>query len=395
MRERGRVGHFCTCGAAALVAMALFASSASAAGGSVSGTVTASGSGSPVFGAQVCALPKSHEFDPGQFCVFSGASGKYSLAQLPADEYVLEFHAGYLNYLPQYYPDKVKLSEAEKFQLAEGESLENRDAHLKVAAELTGTVTDAGTEEGVGGVEVCAYGQIGFTEECVITGPFGDYSMPGLPSDEYVVEFFPEASSGYLVQFYDHVGALSESSPVPVSVGEVRSGIDAALVPGSAVSGRVTLANGGTPLAGVLVCAERAASEELESCVKTTGDGSYSIDALASGSYVIAFSEELGPEFADEFDTQYFDRATSFAAAAPVTLAAPETRSGVDGHLLRHGESLSTPVITTPPPPVDQSTGGLPKPPLKCRKGFVKKKVHGTQRCVKKKHRHRRHRRRG
>jgi hypothetical protein len=49
----------------------------------------------------------------------------------------------------------------------------------------------------------------------------------------------------------------------------------------------------------------------------------------------------------------------------------------------------SSPPPTTVPPP---SSGPITTPhPLHCRKGFRKKRVHGKVRCVKRKHRHRRH----
>jgi hypothetical protein len=106
------------------------------------------------------------------------------------------------------------------------------------------------------------------------------------------------------------------------------------------------------------------------------------------GSYKVVFSPEpSGTEGPSSFPTQWWGGQSTFASAALIEITPPAIVNNIDASLT----ALPTPTPVTPiPPPVV-------KKPLKCKRGFVKRKVHGKQRCVKRhkakpKPRHKHHR---
>ena len=102
-----------------------------------------------------------------------------------------------LNYITQFYNDKPTLELATKETVTSGSPLTGIDAEMQVGGQIEGTVTDASTHAAIEGVEVCALEKEEEEEEllevnCADTNASGQYSVEGLPSGEYKVEFFAE-----------------------------------------------------------------------------------------------------------------------------------------------------------------------------------------------------------
>ena len=217
---------------------------------------------------------------------------------------------------------------------------------------------------------------------CTSSEAGGLYSVKGLPSGEYLVEFWPEEAGDYAWAYY---GGESPTR-VPVTVGDQTEDIDIALQEAAEITGRVTDATSGAGVREVLVCLHDPVSGEYERCTYSYGGGVYSITGVGPGSYKVGFSEEPEAEFADGYDTQFYPGQTSLASAATITATAGQPLSGIDAVLTRTGSGHGSPPIATPLPILTK------KPPihrrLSCKKGFKKKRVHGKTRCVKKKKKH-------
>lgn len=198
---------------------------------------------------------------------------------------------------------------------------------------IEGEVTSSATKEPLAGIEVCAFEPeaIGGLEEeegppfkCSQTVSGGTYAIAGLAAGSYVVEFRARAGLGLDVQPQFYKGATHEAEATRVSVegGSATAGIDAALLAGGEVTGRVTSALTKAPLAEVIVCAVEAAAFELGACALTGATGEYTVEGLASGKYVVAFVplEEEGSEVS--YATQFYDGAATEAGATPVGVVA-------------------------------------------------------------------------
>ncbi len=365
--------------AAVLCLLALTAAPAFAATGSVGGTVTDSISHEPIEGVEVCAWGQATEgrCDPTP----TGADGHYEIEGLEPGTYEVEFWADETGH--------VSVLETAIVESGEATIL---DAELEPGASISGIVRGEGGS-GVAEIEVCAYptGEEGRLR-CGYTDSLGEYTIGGLSTGSYKVEFWaPEVNLA--AQFFDHEDSWVGADVIHLNTGEQVEGVDADLVAGATISGTVTSASTGLPLEEIEVCTVRAAGGELWICGWTNEAGKYRLGHHAAGTYKVVFSPELSeffdtePELGAEDDgypTQFWNGQSTLAAATPISLSTGQTVTGIDAKL------------GTPPPGAAPITS-VPEPKSvkrKCRRGFQGKKVNGAFRCVKRKrHHHKPHRR--
>jgi hypothetical protein len=221
---------------------------------------------------------------------------------------------------------------------------------------IAGTVTSASTKAPLAGIEVCAslkgagepLAEPENEEEdgaCATSGASGEYAISGLANGEYIVVFGPsflvgaESTANYIPQFYDDKSSESEADTVSVTGGGATSGIDAALIEGGRITGRVTNAATGGALEKGIVCAFGAEPEE-GNCAFTNSSGEYTIAGLVGGEYKVGFE-------AEEFVVQYYDDKPALTEANPVTVTLGNTVSGIDAALAP--EPPAAPTNVTPP----------------------------------------------
>lgn len=115
-----------------------------------------------------------------------------------------------------------------------------------------------------------------------------------------------------------------------VKAGTTTSEINAELVLGGRIAGRVTDATTLAPIEGVLVCAF-GGEAELGGCAATSSNGEYVISGLPSGNeYKVEF-DAFGPS--TEYKQQFYNDKSSASEAQPVTVIAPGTTSGINAAL--------------------------------------------------------------
>jgi hypothetical protein len=221
--------------AAVLVALALPGSALALDTGSIGGTVTDAESEAGLRNVEVCAIDAATE----EFaqCTGPDAAGAYTLEGLAPGSYYVEFwpFGSGPEYVAQFWEDAPYFVEADAVNLEAGDSVTGIDAALEVGGRVGGTVTDATDGRRLSEVIVCArrfsddaYLICTWTEE-------GEYTLGGLPSGEYKIEFSPEFEGepldGYATQYWRGVGDIAEAEPVSVGAEPFPLGIDAALQP--------------------------------------------------------------------------------------------------------------------------------------------------------------------
>jgi len=374
----------------ALAALALPATGMAAGTGAISGTVTGEGAGG-LAEIEVCAWPLGADEEEGE-CELSQAGGTYEIPELPEGEYVVEFWPGAQDYIWEYFGGTQEFSAATRVLVTGGATRSGVDAVLAKGAEIKGRVTAAATGGPAPEVEVCAVPTAGEGERCGLTESSGTYAIVGLASGTYHVYFYPEGNGmGLLAQVWNGHERGEAGDPLTLAAAAVRTGVDAALRPGGAITGTVRLAATEAPLAGVRVCLVEAEVAESLGCLTSPPSGGYRFFGLRDEAYKIVFSAEADEiedpkPIVDAYPTEWWNGQPTFAAATPIPITPPGTVGNIDGSL---GPPPAIVVPTAPAAPTaprapvsKQPTKKQEPTAVKCRKGFVKRKVRGKAKCV-------------
>ena len=289
-------------------------------GGQISGKVTDAGH-TAIESAQVCIYKASGGEYGGEYvgCTSTNSEGEYTVSRLVTGSYKVQFSAPYGgNYVRQYYNGEAAYVTANRVPVVAGETKTGIDAEMAEGGEITGKVTDAGTEAPIEYAEVCAYRAAGGVfEGCVSTDSSGEYTIGGLPTGSYKVRFSPPYGGNYLSQYYNGKASFGEADAIAVSAGEARTGIDAELEEGGEIDGEVTDAETGEPIKYVDVCVRNAGSGEYMGCAYTNSSGEYAKAGLPTGSYIVSFEPLEG-----NYLTQYYDEKSSYGSADPASVTA-------------------------------------------------------------------------
>lgn len=300
--------------------------------GEITGEVTSAATSGPIAGAKVCVMNVS---GPDRWrCATTDVAGEYVVTVHESGSYDVRFSAppssAYI--ASEYYNGKFSSPGASAVTIALGATTSGIDAQLPEGGRITGTVTDASAKTPIEGVEVCARES---GAECVLTNARGEYSVSGLATGEYEVEFYSD-SGMYLPQYWHGKRLAAEGQSVSVTISQTTSGIDAELEP--VVNGAITGTVQGRTMQGIEgieVCADEVEGEETEGlfgqCAETNSKGEYAIVELTTGEYVVEFSSPVNTDL--NYITQYYKESSSFVDATPVSVGTMSTVTGIDAQL--------------------------------------------------------------
>ncbi|HWF50747.1 MAG TPA: hypothetical protein VG294_08920 [Solirubrobacteraceae bacterium] len=221
---------------------------------------------------------------------------------------------------------------------------------VPVTGTIHGTVTAASTAAAVGNYEVDLYDSSMTELQSTCTGVDGSYGFTGLGTASYFVDFSGKnvcaAASSLAPQWYNARILASNATVVPVTDGADTPNINAALKDGSEITGTVTAAATGLPVANVSVQILAVTGPVLET-VCTGPAGTYTAVSLNAGPDIVEFVSDASCGPVESYATQFYNGAATAAGASPVDLGEGTVSSGIDAHL-----SLTPP----PPPPTTSHT---------------------------------------
>jgi Carboxypeptidase regulatory-like domain len=272
-------------------------------------------------------------------CTKTDANGHYMITGLKSGEYTVEFYSyPSTRYPVLYYGGEHTRSEAQHVTVSAGVTTAEIDAELvepeSTGSHIRGVVSSASGGQPIAGIEVCAYDaaeEAGLFGRCATTEAGGEYSISGLSSGEYLVEFSSPSGSGlnYVTQYYNGVASPEKATAVTVGPETVDIGIDARMSEGGQIGGEVTDASTSASIQGMSVCAYSKQSEvEIGACASTGQSGQYTIAGLPAGEYTVEFSSPSTGEL--DYVRQYFDGQSSAKAATLVPVTVGATSSGVN-----------------------------------------------------------------
>ncbi len=303
-------------------------------GGAISGTVSVSG-GSGLGGICVNAMTPGGQFVTG---TQSATNGTYTLAGLPTGSYDVSFQscglASGTGYVTQFYNGSATFSNATPVSVTAGQTSSGIDATLQVAGAISGTVSVSGGT-GLGGICVNALTSSGQFVSGTVSVNGGTYTLSGLASGGYVVEFVScgttATGTGYLTQYYNGSSTLSGGATVTVTAGSTTTGIGATMQPGGAISGTVSDSSS-TGIGGICVSAMTSATNYVTTTLSAS-NGSYNLSGLPAGSYDVSFQSCGSSSGGTGYLTQYYNGSSTFSGATAVSVTAGQTSSGIDATL--------------------------------------------------------------
>jgi hypothetical protein len=338
---------------------------------------------------EVCAFAQP-PLAPSEHCALS-EFGPYLITGLEKGNYKVHFQPREgSEYLDQWYSHKSSLAAARPVEVAADEIKAHVDTVLDIGGSVSGLVTDTGGVP-LDEISVCVFSlprpELG--SHCDETGLTGKYDIFGLHSGLYTASFSSaDESRGIFPQYFGGAALPGEADDFLVLAFEETPGIDARMELGVAIEGQVVEAGSGLPLDGIRVCALSAATAAEVRCVTSRSDGRYEIFSLHRGEYVVGFSVARPGVLAgeDAFVRQYYEDKATFAEADRIDASGPGVFQDIDAHLTR-GPEVFPGKVTAPAPVEARPAEAFVTPPKRCRKGFRKKLVKGTRRCVRVKHR--------
>jgi len=221
------------------------------------------------------------------------SNGTYTIRDLPPGNYYAEFGpCDGTRYATQWFRAEPVIQSASLVSVIAGATTTGISAVLRPGGSISGVVRNA-TGGRLTGICVTAENLAGpdpFDSPPEAPSRAGSYLIRGLPPGRYAVQFGPCAGSQrYASQWFP--AAKSEASATPVSVRSSRltRGVNATLIRGGSVSGRVLSAATGRPPRGFCsVFAMDAAGNQVGNGVSPDRDGNYRLPHLRSGRYDLA-----------------------------------------------------------------------------------------------------------
>jgi hypothetical protein len=226
-----------------------------------------------------------------------------------------------------------------------GQTTNGIDASLKsgAAGRVAGTVTTTGGDP-LAAVDVSVTRTLDQVQVDTTTAADGTYQVPALTPGGYTVCFQATAPRSPTAPY----GYVRQCQAETVTAGTTDR-VDAHLVAAGGISGRVTNV-AGTAVTGVTVIETDKTGSETQS-VPVAADGTYTLTALAPGSYRVCFDAQyalhpptngyLSQCYRNQPWSRQYD-ATLPSTLTPVTVSAGTTTTGIDATLVTAGAVSGT-----------------------------------------------------
>ena len=289
--------------------------------GSVAGTVTEAGSGTPIGGAWVIGINATT--GATQQGVVADGAGQYNIGGLTPGSYRPVFVDPTGAHASRYFPNSVDFLGATSLAVTAGASTAANVAlptqsTTPGAQTLSGTVREAGTNAALGGVFVVALRAADFRNAGgAVTNGSGQYSL-NVAAGDYKLAFV-DSTGLHNMEWHDNQPNTGLATATSVTAPAVTNAtLDANT---GTLAGTVTDDPSGTPITGAWVVAIGPTGAIAGGAV-TAPDGTYAIAGLAPGTYRATIVDPNGGRA-----QEYYNNSPDYAGATPVNITAANTTS--------------------------------------------------------------------
>ncbi len=292
---------------------------------SISGTVTASQSGSPLGGIVVAAYSPAGAL---QATATSDSFGRYTLANLPAGQTRVLAYDLAVTYATSYYLNAESFETAQTFSLTASQVVTGIDFSMVRGGRIEGNVVAEATGVALPNMTVAAYTRSGLRREQVRTDAAGNFSLL-LPPAEYILAAWDEQFV-YLTEFHANVPKASLATAVAVTSGVTLGGHRFTLEVGAKVSGTAKHSETGGALVGITISAYRPTGELLVQ-TRSGSSGEFTM-AVPPGKVRLVAHDDSGV-----YAGSFYREAEAFVLATEFDLLRGASLSGIDFRLANGG----------------------------------------------------------
>ncbi len=304
--------------------------------GSITGVVRGP-SGKPL--ANICVIGVSTRgagvvFIGGGIGPTTNSRGAYRISGLAPGRYDVEFIPCSVNsrYPDQWYRGRYSQSSATPVTVRPAATTSGIDATMTLGGTISGRVVSSAGKP-LKNICVFAYDSSFSQFGSGTTGKSGRYTMVGVATGSYSIEFSP---CNYGVNL---VAALARAK---VKAPHATRGVNARLSPGGSASGVITAAGSATPVLDA--CAEfDSANPNNPGGIGFTGPtGKYLVTGLAPGNYQVFFGDPQCGFNPPNLAPQWYNGQPTQATATEVTITVGHTTPGISAALQSDGAITGT-----------------------------------------------------
>jgi hypothetical protein len=218
-----------------------------AAGGKVTGVVTADSNGTALEGITVLAYDSSMSNAPGPGAYFTQtqSNGSYTITGLPTGSYTIQTDSSGI-YAGEYFNNVYQRSSATVVSVTEDGTISGINFSLAIGGVITGIVTVDTNGSPLGGIEIEAYGTsitgLGPGSYYSLTKPDGSFTIVGLPQGNYMVRVY--STGDYMGEYSINTSDFTQATPVSVTVGKTAPSINFKLKTTSSTPNTVSESSG-------------------------------------------------------------------------------------------------------------------------------------------------------
>jgi photosystem II stability/assembly factor-like uncharacterized protein len=295
--------------------------------GTITGRVTDSITGAGVQGISIDVYDatgnRAHNYGN------TDVDGAYSVNGVVEGRYKISFSSNY--YVAQWYANKPDMASAIEVAVVSGATTQSIDAVVVKKGGISGRVTDSATGQGIGMMYVEFCQRPAGTLMCgnAFTDSSGNYNVNGITEGTYKVRFY---GNYYLLQWYGNKSDFDSATPITISNGVTSTGINAAMIKGGSISGRITdkVTGAGVPNVAAAVYDNTTTSTTFLANDYSDYNGFYTISGLSPGQYKVIFG-------GGGYVLQWYDTGPDRAHATAVTVTAATTTTGINAALGKTG----------------------------------------------------------
>ncbi len=289
--------------------------------GSVTATITETGSGTPLGGVWALALSASvTNTGATEAAVVANGSGQVTVAGLRPGNHYVGFIDPTGTHTTRFWPNSPNVPDATQVAVSAG-SATAADVSLPAQAStgtgsvISGTVTEQGTGTPLPGVHVVALRASDYSMvRGAVTNGSGEYSVD-VAAGDYKLAIL-DSAGGHDMEWFDDLVSTDLANAVNVTAPGVAN---AALRTNTGtMTGTITDAMSGDPVLGTWVVA--IGPSGIAGIAVTAADGTYTVTGLAPGVYRATFADPNGGRL-----QEYYDNSPDFTGATTINVAAAAT----------------------------------------------------------------------